>query len=114
MGPLGVIEVTHHEMGSTQSQPCSYKSSGVTAMEVVYQKKGSEFRPNQVPTYGPVGTNNCLGRFDRPYERYSMMRYYESLSVAKKCCNIYRDCDIIVEVDQSQGMYHMLYFLTRE
>ena len=74
-------------------------------MEVVYQKKGSEFRPNQVPTYGPVGTNNCLGRFDRPYERYSMMRYYESLSVAKKCCNIYRDCDIIVEVDQSQGRY---------
>ena len=105
MGPLGVIEVTHHEMGSTQSQPCSYKSPEVNAMEVVYQKKGSDFRSTQVPTYGPVGINDCLGWSDRSYERYSMIRYYESLSVAKKCCNIYRDCDIIVEIDQSQGKY---------
>ena len=105
MGSLGFFEQTYHEMGSTQSQPCSYKSSGVTAMEVVYEKKGSEFRPNQVPIYGPVGINSCLGWRDRPYERYSMMRYYESLSVAKKCCNIYHNCDIIVELDQSQGRY---------
>ena len=74
-------------------------------MEVVYQKKGSEFRPNQVPTYGPVGENSCLGRFDRSFEKYSMMRYYESLSLAEKCCNTYQNCDIIVEIDQSQGRY---------
>ena len=74
-------------------------------MEVVYKKKGSDFRTNQVPAYGPVGTNSCLGRSDRPFERYSMMRYYESLSIAKKCCNIYQNCDIIVELDQSQGRY---------
>ena len=105
LGPLGLIEHTYYEMGSTQSRPCFYKSSEVTAMEVVYKKKGSDFRPNQVPAYGPVGTNNCLGWSERPYERYSMKRYYESLSVAKKCCNIYQNCDIIVEVDQSQGRY---------
>ena len=102
---LGAIEQTYYEMGSTQSRPCSYKSSRVIEMEVVYMKKGSEFRATQVPTYGPVGTNTCLERGDRPYENYSMMKHYESLSVAKKCCNIYRDCDIIVEIDRSEGMY---------
>ena len=105
MGPLGIVEQTYYEMGSTQSWPCSYKSSRVTTMEVVYRKIGSEFRPTQVPFYGPVGTNTCLGPGDRPYENYSMMKHYESLSVAKKCCNIYRDCDIIVEIDRSEGMY---------
>ena len=53
-------------MGSTQSQPCSYKSSEKTKwVEVVYQKKRSEFRAQQVPTYGPVGINSCLERVDR-------------------------------------------------
>ena len=101
MGILGVIEQPFFEMGSIQSRPCFYKSSEVHSMEVVYMKKGA----NQVPTYGPVGTNSCLGWSDQSYGSYSMLKYYESLSVAKKCCNIYRDCDIIVEVDQSQGMF---------
>ena len=102
---LGVIDQTSYEMGSTQSPPCSYKSPKVTATEAVYRKIGSEFRPTQVPAYGPVGTNTCLGPSDRPYESYSTRKHYESLSVAKKCCNIYRDCDIIVEIDRSEGMY---------
>ena len=92
-------------MGSFQSPPCSYKSPKVTAMEVVYTKKASQLGHNNVPSYGPVGTNTCLGRGDRPYENYSMMKHYESLSLAKKCCNIYQDCDIIVEVDRSKGLY---------
>ena len=107
------MDETYYEMGSTQSKPCSYKSSEAKDIELIYKKKRSDFRPTQVPTYGPVGENSCMGPGDR-FDSYSTMRYYESLTVAKKCCNIYRDCDIIVEVDQSQGMYHMLYFLTRE
>ena len=95
MGSFGIYDQTYYEMGSTQSQPCSYKSPTVTKMEVVYQK--------QVPTYAPVGTNTCLG--DRPYENYSMTKHFKRLSVAKKYCNIYRDCDIIVEIDRSEGMY---------
>ena len=105
LGSLGFIEQTYYEMGSFQSAPCVFKNPKVTKMEVVYTKKGSQFRPTRVPIYGPVGTNRCLGRTDRSYESYSMIRYYESLSLAKKCCNIYQNCDIIVEIDQSQGRY---------
>merc|ERR1712168_776629 len=102
MGPLGVIDQTYYEMGSTQSRPCLYKSSDVTAMDVVYEKKGSQFRANQVPQYGPVGVNSCLQRGDRPYENYSMLKNFESLSLAQKYCNMYQNCDIIVEIDRTQ------------
>lgn len=102
-GSLGTIQQTYYEMGSTQSRPCLYKSSEVTAMETVYTKKGSQFRANQVPQYGPVGVNSCLQPGDRPYENYSMLKNYESLSLAQKYCNMYQDCDIIVEIDRTQG-----------
>ena len=46
MGALGVIEQTYYEMGSAQSQPCSYKSSDVTDIEVVYAKKAYQLRKN--------------------------------------------------------------------
>ena len=46
MGALGVIEQTYYEMGSAQSQPCSYKSSEVTDIEVVYAKKAYQLRKN--------------------------------------------------------------------
>jgi len=101
-GSHGVMDFTYHEMGSTQSSPCYYKSPKVTAMEVVYTKKGSQFRTDQVPTYGPVGMNNCIGPGDRPYENYSMLKNYESLSLAEKYCNMYPGCDIIVEIDRTQ------------
>ena len=103
VGSLGVIEQTHFEMGSTQSRPCFYKSSEVHSMETIYKKKGSQFRANQVPQYGPVGVNSCLGPGDRPYENYSMLKNYESLSLAQKYCNMYQNCDIIVEIDRTQG-----------
>ena len=96
------IPLDYYEMGSTQSRPCSYKSS-ITAMEPIYTKKGSQFRANQVPMYGPVGINSCLKPGDSPYENYSMLKNYESLSLAKKYCNMYRRCDIIVEIDRTQG-----------
>ena len=44
MGALGVIEQTYYEMGSAQSQPCAYKSSDVTDIEVVYAKKAYQLR----------------------------------------------------------------------
>ena len=100
------IDQTNYEMGSFQSSPCSFKSPTVKTMEVVYTRAGTEFRANQVPTYGPVGINSCLGRWDRPYENYSMLKNYESLSLAKKYCNMYEDCNIIVEIDRSQGYYN--------
>ena len=100
---LGWTDQTHYEMGSTQSRPCTYKSSKVQTMEVVYTKKSSHLRANQVPSYGPVGNNNCLHPGDRPYENYSMLKNYESLSLAKKYCNLYENCDIIVEIDRTQG-----------
>lgn len=103
MGSIGKIDQTYFEMGSTQSYlPCLYKSPKVTAMEVVYTKKGTQLRANQVPTYGPVGINSCLGPHDRPYENYSMLKNYESLSLAKKYCNMYQNCDIIVEIDRTR------------
>ena len=46
MGALGVIEQTYYEMGSAQSQPCFYKSSDVTDIEVVYAKKAYQLRKN--------------------------------------------------------------------
>ena len=97
------MDYTSYEMGSFESTPCSYKSPTVQKMEVVYTKKGSEFRANQVPSYGPVGINSCLGQGDRPYENYSMLKNYESLSLARKYCYMYEDCDIIVEIDRSLG-----------
>ena len=106
MGALGVVDQTNFEMGSFASKPCGFRSSKVTSMKVVYTKNGSEFRANQVPTYGPVGINSCIGRGDRPYENYSMLKNYESLSLAKKYCSMYEDCDIIVEIDRSQGWFN--------
>ena len=102
-GSQGMIDQTYFEMGSTQSRPCSHKSPKVNSMDIVYAKKGSQFRANQVPTYGPVGVNNCIGPGDRPYENYSMLKNFESLSLAKKYCNMYANCDIIVEIDRNQG-----------
>ena len=102
---LGVIDQTYYEMGSVQSSPCTYKSPQVQTMEVVYTKAGAQFRSNQVPIYGPVGINSCISRGDRPYENYSMLKNYESLSLAEKYCNMYPDCDIIVEIDRSNGIY---------
>ena len=92
-------------MGSIQSTSCSYKSSKATNIEIVYTKKASQFRANIVPLYGPVGINNCLKPSDRLYENYSMTKHYESLALAKKYCNMYQDCDIIVEIDRSKGLY---------
>ena len=103
MGKLGVMEQTYYEMGSFQSPSCIYKSPKVQKMEVVYKKSGSQFRANRVPTYGPVGINSCIHQNDRPYENYSMLKDYESLSLAKKYCNMYPECDIIVEIDRSRG-----------
>ena len=105
MGSLGMVDQTFYEMGSTQSQPCQYKSPTANKMKVVYTKKGSEFRVNTVPAYGPVGENNCVSSGDRAYENYSMLKYYESLSAAKKDCFMEKDCDIIVEIDRSKGWY---------
>jgi len=102
MGKLGVMEQTYYEMGSFQSPSCIYKSPKVQKMEVVYKKSGSQFRANRVPTYGPVGINSCIHQNDRPYENYSMLKDYESLSLAKKYCNMYPECDIIVEIDRSR------------
>ena len=101
---FGMLDQTYYEMGSFSSSPCRYRSPKVKSMEVVFTKRGSQFRPNQVPTYGPVGTNRCLSRLDRSWESYSMLEIYESLSMAKKYCNMYRYCDIIVEIDRSEGM----------
>ena len=100
-------------MGSIQSPPCNYKSPTALSMEVVYTNKGSQFRPNLVPIYGPVGDNSCIGQYDRTRENYSMLKYYESLSLAKKECNNYPNCDIIVEVDRSQGMQHTICISSR-
>ena len=111
MGSLGNFEQTYYEMGSTQSQPCSYRSPTVTTMEVIYTKKGSQFREDTVPAYGPVGNNYCINIDDRPYENYSMLKDYESLSLAKKYCFMYKDCDIIVEIDRTQGMYKLYIML---
>ena len=97
------MDQINYEMGSFESTSCSFKSPSVKTMEVVYTKEGSEFRANQVPTYGPVGINSCLGRWDRPHENYSMLKNYESLSLATKYCNMYQDCNIIVEIDRSRG-----------
>ena len=101
---FGWSDTTNYEMGSFATSSCSYRSP-VEEMEVVYEKKGSEFRANEFPAYGPVGINNCISRGDRPYENYSMLKNYESLSLAKKYCNMYSDCDIIVEIDRSRGAY---------
>ena len=103
MGRLGSIEQTYYEMGSTQSQPCQYKSSTVTSMKVEYTKKGSQFRGDTVPAYGPVGNNYCINVGDSPYENYSMLKDFESLSLAKKYCFMTDDCDIIVEIDRTRG-----------
>ena len=96
---------TYYEMGSTQSSPCYYRSPTATSMKVEYTKKGSQFRADAVPVYGPVGRNNCIGQYDRPYENYSMLKNYESLSLAEKYCNMYPECDIIVEIDRANGMH---------
>ena len=100
-------------MGSTQSSPCYYKSPAASSMKVVYAKMGSQFRPNLVPIYGPVGDNSCIGQYDRPYENYSLNKHYESLSLAKKYCNLYRDCDVIVEIDLTEGMPQTVYISSR-
>ena len=92
-------------MGSIQSTPCSYKSPKATDIKIVYTKKASQSRANIVPLYGPVGINNCLKPSDRSYENYSMTKHYESLSLAKKSCNLYLDCDMIVEINRSKGLY---------
>ena len=105
MGSYGFVEQTYYEMGSTQSQPCQYKSPTVNKMKVAYRKKGSEFRGDTVPAYGPVGNNYCINPGDRPYENYSMLKDYESLSLAKKYCFMDRDCDIIVEIDRTKGSH---------
>ena len=110
-GPYGLTDFTHYEMGSSKSRPCTFKSPKAQSMDVIYTKKGSQFRSNQVPTYGPVGINSCLAQGDRPYENYSMLKNYESLSLAIKYCNMYENCDIIVEIDRTQG--RMLILLKR-
>ena len=107
------MDQTNYEMGSFESTPCSFKSPTVNTIEVVYTKAGAEFRANQVPTYGPVGINSCLGRWDRPHENYSMLKNYESLSLATKYCNMYQDCNIIVEIDRSRGEYNDKKLLNR-
>ena len=104
-GILGLIDQTYYEMGSTQSQPCYYRSPSANKMKVVYTKKGYEFREDTVPAYGPVGNNYCINPGDRPYENYSMLKDYESLSLAKKYCFMNDDCDIIVEIDRTQGSH---------
>ena len=105
MGSLGTFEQTYYEMGSTQSQPCQYKSPTVTIKKAVFTKQGRQFRGDTVPAYGPVGENNCLRSGDRGSENYSMLKSYESLSAAKKSCSMNNDCDIIVEIDRSKGLY---------
>merc|ERR1712131_538927 len=49
---FGWSDTTNYEMGSFASSSCSYKSP-VETMEVVYTKKGSAFRANEFPAYGP-------------------------------------------------------------
>ena len=107
LGSFGTFEQTYYEMGSTQSPPCDYKSPTVKKWKVVYTKEvdlESRF-DDRVPAYGPVGKNNCLRPGDRPYDRYSMLKYYKNLSVAKKYCYMNSDCDIIVELDRTKGLH---------
>ena len=107
-GSYGQFEQTYYEMGSMQSPICRYKSPTVNKWKVVYTKEvdlESRFRGRTVPAYGPVGTNNCIRPGDRAYDNYSMLKYYESLSLAKIYCSMNSDCDIIVEIDRTKGLH---------
>ena len=108
MGSLGTLEYTYYEMGSTQSQPCHYKSPAVTRMKVVYTKTESQM----LYSYGPIPGSGHECQFSSEQNKFALSHQFNTFEEAAKFCKENLDnCGILIELTLKGKLGIVLLFL---
>ena len=95
-------------MGSTQSQPCPYKSPTVTRMKVVYTETESQM----LYSYGPIPGSGHECQFSSEQNKFALSHQFNTFEEAAKFCKENLDnCGILIELTLKGKLGIVLLFL---